>query len=477
MADSDAPPDSHSEAASSMEGDGRKTVDGFDLVEKVASGGATVIWEALERASGQTHALKLLQPSLVKDKDQVATLKHEQKVGSSLNHPCVIHTGGFVKTKTNVYLVMELFKYPNLKGALKSNPTEVRANTQAIVEGVCQGLSHLHDKGWLHLDLKPDNLLVTSSGEVRVIDFSLCEKPAGGLAALFGGGAKIRGTRTYIAPETILKKPKTRATDIYSLGVTLFELLTGRPPFAGNDPAHMLRQHLKEAVPPASFFNDNLTAEADRLLTRMLAKKPKDRHQTATKVFAECRGMTLFKQDPQELLREMRRQKEEEELQGASLLDSRADAVRTRKGIKAPAQPQKKERRRADVGGEEKKAAARKASQAPAPQAPPPGPPQGYPPGYPPPPGYYPQPQYAPQPQFAPQPQYAPQPAGQGPPPGQYLPGGPAPVPQPACNRTPPRRPRRRGPIRRPPPWLRRRRRLSPRNGSCRPVRRSRCPG
>ncbi|MFH5806440.1 protein kinase [Alienimonas sp. DA493] len=426
MADSDAPPDEHAEAASSMEGSGRSAVDGFDLVEKVASGGATVVWEALERASGQTHALKLLQQSLIKDRDQIATLKHEQKVGSSMNHPNVIHTDGFVKTKANVYLVMELFKHPNLKSALKNNPTEIQANVQRIVEGICQGLAHMHEKGWLHLDLKPDNLLVAPSGEVRVIDFSLSEKPAGGLAALFGGKATIRGTRTYIAPETILKKPKTPATDVYSLGITLFELLTGRPPFAGNDPNHMLRQHLKESVPPASSINDNLTPEADRLLEKMLAKKPADRHQTPTEVFAEFRGTTLFKRDPKELLAEMKRRREEAELEGATLLDSRADAVRTQKGIKAPTKPQpKKARRRADIGGEAKKAAAREAQRQPSPpQSPPPAMPQGYPPGYPPP-GYYPQPQYAPPP-------YA-----QGPPPGQFPPGGVYPPPQPPQGQPP----------------------------------------
>ena len=441
MADPDAPPDTHDEAAASMEGDGRKVVDGFDLVEKVASGGSTVVWEALERATGQTHALKLLQPSLNKDRDQVATLKHEQKVGAALNHPSVIHTGGFVKTKANVYLVMELFKYPNLKGALKGAPAETQANVQKIVEGVCQGLSHMHEKGWLHLDVKPDNLLIAPTGEVRVIDFSLAEKPAGGLASLFGG-ATIRGTRTYIAPETLLKKKKTTATDVYSLGVTLFELLAGRPPFAGNDPAHLLRQHINEKVPPASVFNENLTQDADKLLTRMLAKKPENRHQTPTEVFAEFRGTTIFKKDPQELLRELREKKEADELEGSgSRLDSRADAVRTQKGIKAPPKPQKKVRRRADVGGEAKKAAERKAKDAPqqpaAPQ-PPPGYPQGYPPGYPPP-GYYPQPQYAPpgyaqgQPppgQFPPG-QGAPGRPGQPPPgqapPGQYQPGQPPP--------------------------------------------------
>jgi len=408
-----------------MEGDGRKVVDGFDLVAKIATGGSAVVWEALERASGQTHALKMLQPSLIKDKDQVATLKHEQKVGASFNHPAVIHTDKFVKTKTSVYLVMELFKYPNLKSALKRNETEVRANVQKLVEGFCQGLSHMHEKGWLHLDLKPDNLLVGPTGEVRIIDFSLSEKPAGGLAAMFGGSKVARGTRTYIAPETILKKPKTPATDVYSLGITLFELLAGRPPFAGSDPNQMLRQHLQVPVPPASALNDNLTPEADKLLTKMLAKKPGDRHQTPMDVYAEFRGTTLFKKDPQELLADQRKKAEAEAMESANLLDSRADAVRTEKGIKAPVKPAlKKARRRADVGGEAKRDAARKAEREASRQ---PSQPSGPPPGYPPQ-GYYPQPQYAPQPYAQQAPPPGAYPPGQYPP--QYAPQGQQPPPQ-----------------------------------------------
>ncbi|MEM9701233.1 MAG: serine/threonine-protein kinase [Planctomycetota bacterium] len=421
MADSDASPDLHAEASASMEGSGRRVVDGFDLVEKIATGGATVIWEALERGTNQTHAIKLLQPSLLKDKDQLATLKHESKVGAAFSHPCVIRMANFVKTKAHAYVVMELFKYPNLKALLKNDPVVTKAATQKIVEGVCQGLSHIHEKGWLHLDIKPDNLLIAPTGEVRVIDFSLSEKPSGGLAGLFGNKV-IRGTRTYIAPETILKKAKTPATDVYSLGVTLFELLAGRPPFAGNDPNHMLRQHLKEAVPPASEFNDNLTPEADKLLQRMLAKKPADRQQTPTEVFAEFRTVSLFHRDPKELLEEKRKREAEAELDAASILDSRADAVRTAKGIKPPPKPKVKERRRADIGGLAKKAAAREAEKKAASQ-PQPGPPQGYPPNFPAP-GYFPQPQYSPPPQFV-QPAYA---AGQAPP-GQPFPVGQQPPP------------------------------------------------
>ena len=412
MADDTQQPDAHDRAADEMAGDGRQSVDTFDLVESVARGNHTQVWEALDRTTQQTRALKLLLPGAFKDREQLGILKHEAKVGAALNHPAVIRVEGFKKTKTHAFLVMDHFPHPNLKRARKTDPAGTLALFPKIVEGVCQGLGHMHEAGWLHLDVKPDNLLVASDGEVKVIDFSLSAKPKGGLGALFGGKAEIRGTRTYIAPEILLKKPATKMTDVYSLGITLFELLTGRPPFSGTDGNALLRAHVKEAVPPASGFNDNLTDQCDKFLSRMLAKKPETRHQSMAEVFAEVRGLDLFREDPVARRETLKKQAAEASLDAASRLDSRADAVRTEKGIKPPPKSEPKKRRRR-VEPERQKATAKPQ------QAPQPAPPQF-------------QPQYAPQ--YAPQypPQYAPQmgqfPPGQFPPgqhsPGQFPPGG-----------------------------------------------------
>ena len=350
----------------------------------------------------------------------------------------MIRVGKFVKTKTHGYLLMDLFGHPNLKSARKADAEGTMSRVKKIVEGVCQGLGHMHEKDWLHLDVKPDNLLVAPDGEVRVIDFSLSIKQKSGIGALFGGKPKeIRGTRTYIAPETLLKKAPTPLTDVYSLGITLYELLAGRPPFAGSDPNDLLRQQVKGAAPPASVFNENLTAETDKFLSRMLSKKPETRHQSMTEVYAEFRGLELFKQDPVELKKELKKKSAEDSLDNASRLDSRADATRTAKGIKPPPKPPQKKPRRsrrddakpkpAPAGGQPQGQPARPPQFTPAMGQFPPGqmPPGQMPPGqFVPgqmPPGYYPPPQFM-QGQYPP-PQGQPQP-GQYPP-GAYPPGQP----------------------------------------------------
>ena len=407
MADDPEQTDAHDKAAADMAGDGRKSVEGFDLLNSVARGNSTEVWEALERATQQTRAVKLLSSTAFKEREQVNILKHEAKVGGALNHPSVIRVDGFKKSKTHAFLVMDYFPHPNLKKAYKADEAGTLSLAKKIVEGVCQGLGHMHEKGWLHLDVKPENLLVAPDGDVRVIDFSLSAKPKGGLGALFGGKSEIRGTRTYIAPETLLKKPATQLTDVYSLGVTLFELLTGRPPFSGSDGNALLRAHVKESVPPASGFNENLTDECDKFLSRMLAKKPDTRHQSMTEVYAEFRGLNLFKEDPVARREALRKKREEDSLDAASRLDSRADAVRTSKGIKPPPKPEPKKKRRRRDDPRDKQ-----------PETPPTAPPQPAPPQF--------QPQYPPQ--YAPAmgqfPPGQPMPYG-GPPPGQMPPGYP----------------------------------------------------
>ena len=220
-------------------------VDEYELVNPpIAAGNASNIWEVRD-AAGQSFAMKLLLPDAAKDAEQIATLKHEAKVGQSLEHPNFLRILKFVKGKQNSYLLMELFRSPNLKQMLSSDPSAVRSRFTRLTEQLCTALAFMHSKGWLHHDLKPDNILFSKSGELKLIDFSLSKKRQAGLGKMFAGKVKtIQGTRTYLAPETILKKYPEPQTDMYSLGVTLFEILTGVPPFRGSSPQDLLRRHL-----------------------------------------------------------------------------------------------------------------------------------------------------------------------------------------------------------------------------------------
>jgi serine/threonine-protein kinase len=159
---------------------------------------------------------------------------------------------------------------------------------------------------------------------------------------MVGGKVKVaQGTRTYIAPETIKKQYPTTQSDMYSFGVTLFEVLAGQPPFVGSTPNDLLGKHLTAKPPEPSFFNPNVTPDADKFILRLLSKKPAHRPKDMAEIGAELRSLKVFKRDPLEMAAEDEEKRKAEGLglSAKSRLDSRADAVRTAAGIAAPPRP------------------------------------------------------------------------------------------------------------------------------------------
>jgi serine/threonine-protein kinase len=307
-------------------------IDGFDLVNCIATGNVSQVWEVKEVATGQSYAMKLLLPEAFRDPEQKAQLKHEARIGKSCDHPNLIRVYDMRVTRKHAYFTMELFRGANLKGMLRSDLTSCQVRAKKIVEGVAQALAHLHDKGWVHKDVKPENILITRGGDVKLIDFSLTAKSAGALAKAFTRKKSviIQGTRTYIAPELIRRTPATTSVDMYSLGITLYEILTGRPPFIMANPDALLMAHIQSKPETPSLLNPNITPECDRIVLKMLAKKPKDRPTNMQEVFAEIRSINFFKTDMEEHAKAAAAARLDTFKDSmAHRLDSRTDAGRT----------------------------------------------------------------------------------------------------------------------------------------------------
>lgn len=306
-------------------------IDHYVRMGLIASGKHAQVWEVQEENTSNRFAMKLLLPEAMKDSEQVATLKYEGKVAQSLDHPNLIKWVATVHRKTNVYLILELFRALNIKNFLANDRVGVQSRLRKLIESTCQALQHMHERGWIHLDVKPDNILMNRSSEVKVIDFSLSEKIKGALGKMFGGKKEIGGTLTYIAPETIRKEPASPQTDIYSLGITIYECLTGTTPFKGSTPKDLLMKHLSAQPAPPSDYNKNVTPEMDRMVLRMLAKKPKDRQKNMQEVMSEFRNIQVFKEDPEKLLEQKLQEAKAAETQTSlgKRLDSRTDAKRS----------------------------------------------------------------------------------------------------------------------------------------------------
>ncbi len=308
------------------------TINGYELVTCIATGNTSQVWEVKQSAGGQTYAMKLLLPETLSDAEHKRTMRHEASVMKQFEHPNIIH---FVESKIarkHAYIIMELFRSMNLKSLIRADLDSVHVRLRKMMECATQALAYMHEKNWLHRDIKPDNILLTKGGEMRVIDFSLASRPSSSVGRMVTRkkSIAIQGTRTYISPEQIRREKTTKASDIYSLGVLFFEALTGRPPFMGSNPNELLMAHVRERADVPSSYHPNVSSEVDALVMRMLSKKPKDRPESMQQVFSEVRSLKLFKQDPETYRKErLAAEAEERKLTVDQRLDSRKDAART----------------------------------------------------------------------------------------------------------------------------------------------------
>jgi serine/threonine protein kinase len=172
------------------------------------------------------------------------------------------------------------------------------AQLHRIMEQSASALAYMHDHGWVHRDIKPENILVNKTGEVRVIDYALALKPYTGLKKLLKRNAPVQGTPSYMAPEQIRGEPPTPSADIYSFGITCYELACGRPPFRGDSQNELLNKHIKDRPAPLTAHNKAISPEFNDLILKMLAKKPADRLSSLHEFLSRFARIRIFKDDP-----------------------------------------------------------------------------------------------------------------------------------------------------------------------------------
>jgi hypothetical protein len=208
-------------------------------------GHKTQIWEVVRDSTREKFAIKILRQD-PPERQQVQLLQHEFRVGSKLEHPHLVRILQFDTHKGMPYLVMELFLTLNLKQRIVQGHERLAHLAERFIDEASEVLQYLHQGGWVHRDIKPDNFLVSPEGEVKLIDLALMQRATRGLSRLFSRRSKtIQGTPSYLAPEQIRCQALDTSADVYSLGCTIFELLTGKTPYTGSTLNELLNKHLR----------------------------------------------------------------------------------------------------------------------------------------------------------------------------------------------------------------------------------------
>jgi serine/threonine-protein kinase len=275
-------------------------VGSYRMYHLIRAGAIYEIWAVRPMSETAVFAMKWLPPGPKYSRSNVGELKHEYQVGVSLDHPGVIKTHEFGNTSNGAYMLLELFKVPNLKQQIISGGYKrLHHRAKQILTACAAGMAHLHEKGWIHRDIKPDNFLVRDDNIVKLIDFNLARKPAGALGKLFAMKSAIAGTHSYMSPEQIRGQQLDARADIYSFGCMVHEFFSGKPPFTANTPNELLQRHLTNKPQPITVFDKNITPEFAAYVSRMMAKEPKDRPASMKDVMMEIKTQKIFYNPPQ----------------------------------------------------------------------------------------------------------------------------------------------------------------------------------
>lgn len=256
------------------------------------------VFHAFDTKLQQDVAVKLLTGDA--DDDQMRQrFRQEAKELSSFTHPNIVTLLDFGEFEGEDYIVLEFLRGGNLLDWIATRPTVREVVERFILIG--QGLDYIHNRGLVHRDLKPENILLTEDGQPRITDFGVARRLE--KSTRFTAAGTILGTSTYMAPEQIMSSEVGPAADIYSLGVCLFEALTGKPPFVASQHFALLQAHLTETAPSARSRRAEIPEELDRLVARMLKKKPEERPGSAQEVVAALREIRIPVQDEPETAR------------------------------------------------------------------------------------------------------------------------------------------------------------------------------
>jgi len=258
--------------------EGVKLNDRYRLVTCIGSGGMAMVYEGLDMLLERRVAVKVLRQRFAGDPEFLERFQREARAAANLDHPNIVTVFDVGRDGDRHYIVMEYVDGQDLKTLIRQRSRLDVAQAVDIATQVSRGVGHAHQAGFIHRDIKPQNVLITQEGSAKVVDFGIAR-------ALSESGLTdsdtVWGSPIYFAPEQAAGEKPTPASDVYSIGVVMYEMLAGSPPFRADNPTALAMKHLREEPPPLATRNPQVPPRLEWIVRKVLSKEPAARYRTA----------------------------------------------------------------------------------------------------------------------------------------------------------------------------------------------------
>ena len=262
----------------------------YEVLEALGQGGMGRVYKVVDKEIGEIIALKLLNPDIAADRRTIERFRNELKVARKITHRNICRMHDINREKNTYFITMEFVPGEDLKSLLRRKGRLAEEEALSLAEQVCAGLSEAHRLGVTHRDLKPQNIMIDDAGQARIMDFGIARSQETRGVTEEG---LIVGTPDYMSPEQVEGAEVEPRSDIYSLGVVLYEMVTGRVPFEGKTSLSIAFKHKTEAPLDPRKLNDRLSGDFSSVILKCLEKEKGRRYQTAEELLADLQSLTV----------------------------------------------------------------------------------------------------------------------------------------------------------------------------------------
>ena len=259
----------------------------YKILEKLGEGGMGVVYGAEDTKLKRIVALKFLPPEFTRDKDAKERFFIEAQAAASLSHSNIVTVHEIDEYEDQIYIAIEYVEGQSLKDKIESGPLNIDDALKIAIQ-TAEGLNEAHEKGIVHRDIKSANIMITDKGHVKIMDFGLAKLK--GKSKLTKAGTTV-GTASYMSPEQSMGKKVDHRTDIWSLGVVLYEMITGQLPFKGDYEQAVVYSILNEEPEPVTGLRTGVPVELERIINKALVKDPSERYQHVDDMMVDLRKL------------------------------------------------------------------------------------------------------------------------------------------------------------------------------------------